>query len=136
MTAMEEEKQSTTSRLSSPTKAKSKAKAVSIQPRQLLLDFLKEMKGEGCDPFELLGQKMSGNIMQGEIFPWEKQRERGDVAMFTHLLALDLSETRREWTQFNAENREIGTEIGGIIFEEMREECVFDMLGLHCTLET
>jgi len=135
MIAMEEGNQSTTSGFNSPTKAKAKA-AVSIQPRQLLLDFLKEMEEKSCDPCELLGQKMSGNIMQEEIFPWEKPRERGDVAIFTQLLALDISETRREWTQFNAGREEIATEIGDIIFEEMREECVFDILGLHCTLET
>lgn len=109
-----EEENSSTSRLSSPKKP------VQIQPRHLLLDLLKEMEDKSWDPCE--------------IFPWEKQR--GDMAMLTHLIELDLSETRREWTQFNAVKREIGIEIGGIIFEEMREEFVLDMLGFPCTLES
>lgn len=109
-----EEENASTCRLSSATRH------VELQPRQLLLDFLKEMEDKSWDPCE--------------VFPWEKQR--GDVAVVTHLIELDLSETRREWTQFNGEKREIGVEIGGIIFEEMREQCVFDMLGSHYTFKT
>lgn len=121
--AVEEENPSSP-RLNSPTKFNS------IQPRVFLLDFLKELEDNNWDPYEVLSQKMS---MQ-EIFQCEEQR--GDVAMINQLQELDLSGTRREWTQFKAERREIGGEIGGIIFEEMSEECVFDMLSFHCTLKT
>ncbi|ONK74568.1 uncharacterized protein A4U43_C03F7800 [Asparagus officinalis] len=124
-----DEENSSTSRLNSPTYS------LPIRPRQLLLDFLEEMEERDCHPCEFLGQKMGTNIMkQEEIFPWEKQRE--DVPMFSDLLSLDLSATKREWTQFQAEKREIGTKIGGMIFEEMRVECVYDMLGFCCTLKT
>lgn len=112
--AMEEENPST-SRFSAPPKP------VRMRPRQLLFDFLKEREEKSCDP--------------GDIFYWNKQR--GDGATMSRLLELDLREARGEWiTQFNGEKREIGVEIGGIIFEEMREQCVFDMLGSHYTFKT
>ncbi|XP_042409501.1 uncharacterized protein LOC121998587 [Zingiber officinale] len=55
----------------------------------------------------------------------------------SELIDRDLSESKKEWTQFEHERREVGTAIEHIIFEDIRRETALDLL-LHrssCTMQ-
>ncbi|XP_020100729.1 uncharacterized protein LOC109718745 isoform X2 [Ananas comosus] len=66
------------------------------------------------------------------------KKEELELAMIRHLIQCEVSQWDMEWRDFlKAQEREsIGIEIEGAIFEEMRGEAVFDILGLlQCKLE-
>ncbi|XP_042401326.1 uncharacterized protein LOC121991351 isoform X1 [Zingiber officinale] len=60
-----------------------------------------------------------GNLIEVGILSWDN---------LAHLIASDLAKSRREWTQFQVEETEVGVEIEQIIFEEIREEILVDVL--------
>lgn len=60
-----------------------------------------------------------GSLIEVGVLSWDN---------LPHLIASDLSKSRREWTQFQVEEKEVGIEIEQIIFEEIREELLVDVL--------
>ncbi|PKA57047.1 hypothetical protein AXF42_Ash002351 [Apostasia shenzhenica] len=76
---------------------------------------------------EGLGEEDGGKAMKGQVSPLEKNS--GEGARIAELIDVDLSGSRREWGgSFEAEEREIGIEIEGFIFEEMEEEVALEIL--------
>ncbi|XP_008797019.2 uncharacterized protein LOC103712310 [Phoenix dactylifera] len=98
---------------------------------QLLLDCVREVEKRIWDSYECLSPERAKSIIKERIFTWEKKR--GDVADIAQLVDSEVSESREEWRHFQSEIREIGIEIETVIFEEIREETLLDMLGFPCT---
>ncbi|EHA8587152.1 hypothetical protein COCNU_scaffold001487G000030 [Cocos nucifera] len=94
---------------------------------QLVLDCVREVEKRIWDSYECLSPERVKSIIKERIFTWDKQR--GDVADIAQLVDLEVSESREEWSNFQTEIREIGIEIEAVIFEEIREETLLDMLG-------
>ncbi|XP_010941953.1 uncharacterized protein [Elaeis guineensis] len=98
---------------------------------QLLLDCVREVEKRIWDSYECLSPERVKSIIKERIFTWEKQR--GDVTDIAQLVDLEVSESREEWKHFQTEVREIGIEMEAVIFEEIREETLLDMLDFPYT---
>ncbi|XP_010942340.1 uncharacterized protein [Elaeis guineensis] len=108
-----------------------KSKRELNQSHQLLLDRVREVDKRIWDSHEYLSPEGAKRIVKEEIFSWEKQR--GDLADIAQLVDLEVSKSREEWRHFQPEIGEIGIEIEAVIFEEIREEIVLEMLDFQCT---
>ncbi|CAL9772256.1 unnamed protein product [Musa acuminata subsp. burmannicoides] len=99
-----------------------------FEPHYFLVDCRKEAQGKlstsrGCS---------SPEIIQEEISSWEDQR--GGSGNISRLIDFDFSKSREEWSHFQHEIGEVGIEMEHIIFDEIREETVLDVLHCHCAL--
>lgn len=72
-------------------------------------------------------RERNGDKMDETTWSWESQW--GDLALVDNLISLDFQESRKDWSQFQDQRSEVVVQIGGLILEELREECVLDMLG-------
>lgn len=111
--------------------AKSK-KELNRSHQLLLLDCVREAEKRIWDSYECLSPERAKRIIKDQIFSWDHQK-RGDLADIARLVDLQVSESREEWRHFQPEIREIGIEMEAIIFEEIREEILLDMLHFQCT---
>ncbi|KAG0467193.1 hypothetical protein HPP92_018184 [Vanilla planifolia] len=73
------------------------------------------------------------SLEKRRVFSLEKKRSH--VARVKQWMDLDVSRWRMEWSHFPVETRDIGMEIEGFIFEEIKEEAFVEMLGLFACLE-
>ncbi|WOK98473.1 hypothetical protein Cni_G07185 [Canna indica] len=63
-------------------------------------------------------------------------REKDDLSCITQLTFSDISNSKREWHEFQPQVREIVTRIEKAIFEDIiREDVILELQGLYCTLE-
>ncbi|XP_077233889.1 uncharacterized protein LOC143876124 isoform X2 [Tasmannia lanceolata] len=111
-----------------------KAKRVSQQTNQLLIDCVKEVvesrSRKGRWNFdEFLGPELLGKTIFDQICSWGKQG--GDVTNITHLIKSDFSNSIQEWRHFHPQVKQIGIEIGDAIFEDIRDEIVSDFFALE-----
>ncbi|KAG0500686.1 hypothetical protein HPP92_000758 [Vanilla planifolia] len=60
------------------------------------------------------------------VFCWEKQRR--DAAKIEQMVDLELSGAKTQCKNFQVEAREVATAMEEVIFEEMREEVILEML--------
>ncbi|RWW04157.1 hypothetical protein GW17_00032636 [Ensete ventricosum] len=107
-----------------------------LHPRRFLSDWLKEVEGRLSTPHECPSPERSGKVTKEGtmILSWEN---RGcALGNISRLIDFDFSESRKEWSHFRHEIGEVGTEIEQIIFEEISEEAVLDVLRCHSTSET
>lgn len=101
-----------------------------FQPQRFVLDWLRELEVSIPTSRECWSPLKSQNVIAS--------CKNSTVYMdsISQLIDSDLSMSGKEWSQFQREKREIGTEIEHIIFEEIRKETVLDILSSHshCTL--
>ncbi|KAJ8470104.1 hypothetical protein OPV22_024447 [Ensete ventricosum] len=99
----------------------------------LVVDCLREVEGKLSTSHGCSSPERRGKIVQEETWSWEDRRGGlGDD--ISQLIDFDFSKSRKEWNHFQQETGEVGIEIEHIIFEEIREETVLDVLRCHCTL--
>ncbi|KAJ0963356.1 hypothetical protein J5N97_028478 [Dioscorea zingiberensis] len=94
---------------------------------KLISDCEKEIEQSIMVSHECLEKEKARKIIDEQMSSLEKQR--GDISNITKLIALDVSNSTKEWSQFHHEIREIGMQIEAAIFEEIKEELVQDMLN-------
>ncbi|CAL9103958.1 unnamed protein product [Musa textilis] len=100
-----------------------------FEPHYILVDCLKEAEGKLSTSHGCSSPERSGKIIQEEILSWEDQRGgRGNISQS---IDLDFSRSRKEWSHCQHEMGEVGIGIEHIIFEEIREETVLDVLHCH-----
>lgn len=110
----------------------SKSKRMLQQKRKLLLDCVREVversleKGARCQVLEYAETRNNEKIVLDQIFSWGKQG--GNATNITQILGCDLMEAKLEWDQFQPQMPEIQIEIADVIFEEITNEIVVDML--------
>lgn len=64
------------------------------------------------------------------------QRPMDDlITSITHLTFCEISNSTREWYEFQPQVREIGTLIGEAIFDDIRDDVILHMLGIGCEYE-
>ncbi|KAJ4733591.1 hypothetical protein LUZ62_039297 [Rhynchospora pubera] len=83
------------------------------------------------EPQESLRQ-MSLKQTEEQVLSWEKITR--DITKIPTLVEDDFTKTEREWCQLKQDIGEVGSKIETLIFEEIREEAVLDLLDSHCTL--
>lgn len=71
-------------------------------------------------------------IRDDETSSW--QRQRGVRTSISQLTFSDISNSKREWHEFQPQVREIAVQIEEAIFEGIREDVISEMLGSRCTL--
>ncbi|WOL10913.1 hypothetical protein Cni_G19672 [Canna indica] len=69
-----------------------------------------------------------------EKIPPRNQR-RKYITNIEQLTVSELSSSSTEWSQFHHQIREIGIEIEAILYEDIEEEAIIDMLSSHCTFK-
>ncbi|CAL9764146.1 unnamed protein product [Musa acuminata subsp. burmannicoides] len=62
-----------------------------------------------------------------------RQRQRGVHTSISQLTFSDISNSKREWHEFQPQVREIAVQIEEAIFEGIREDVISEMLGSRCT---
>ncbi|RWV79012.1 hypothetical protein GW17_00059923 [Ensete ventricosum] len=99
----------------------------------LVVDCLREVEGKLSTSHGCSSPERRGKIVQEETWSWEDRRGGlGDD--ISQLIDFDFSKSRKEWSHFQQETGEVGIEIEHIIFEEIREETVLDVLRCRCAL--
>lgn len=81
------------------------------------MDPQKTRRRCGFEPHHFVESR--GSLIEVGFLSWDN---------LAHLIASDLSKSRKEWTQFQVEETEVGVEIEQIIFEEIREEILVNVL--------
>lgn len=97
-----------------------------LPSKQPLLQCRKEIKERIWDS---LGQCNAEKSKEMQAFSLEKHKR--EIARIAKLIDVDISGTRTAWSHFKDEARKIGLEIERIIFDEIREEAVVEMLGSY-----
>ncbi|KAL6012906.1 hypothetical protein ACLOJK_003395 [Asimina triloba] len=112
---------------------KVKSKRVLQQIRLLLFDCVREVidnhaRKESWHLNACVGSEKLGKMVFDEILSWGKQSV--GKSNITQMIDCDFSESRQLRKHFQPQIKEIGMEIGDIIFKELRDEIVEDMVGL------
>ncbi|WOL20607.1 hypothetical protein Cni_G29412 [Canna indica] len=69
-----------------------------------------------------------------EKIPPRNQRQKY-ITNIEQLTVSNLSSSSTEWSQFHQQIRAIGIEIEAILYEDIKEEAIIDMLSSHCTFK-
>lgn len=111
-----------------------KSKRVLNQTRQLLFDCVREIvethakKEKEHYSKGVLGPEELGELLWEKMKAWSKQAE-DDSNNITYLLGLDFVDSAQEWNRFDSEKKEICSEIGDDIVEEIMNEMVIETMS-------
>ncbi|CAL9757643.1 uncharacterized protein LOC103982933 [Musa acuminata AAA Group] len=106
-----------------------------LHPHRFLSDWLKEVEGRLSKSHECPSPERSGKITEEGMMILSRESRGCALGNISQLIDVDFSESRKEWSHFRHEIGEVGAEIEQIIFEEISEEAVLDVLHRHSTLE-
>ncbi|XP_020242310.1 uncharacterized protein LOC109820563 [Asparagus officinalis] len=129
----EEENESTMSSFDSPgqmPEASNSSHCFKNQEEKLLMDCAREAGAKVHYKHGHLSSDIREKDIHEKILAW--QRIQGGMSSLLKLLGSDISELRNEWSQFRAEVSVVGVQMEASIFEEIVDETVLEILGIHC----
>ncbi|URD99550.1 hypothetical protein MUK42_30889 [Musa troglodytarum] len=109
------------------------AKKHSYKPHRFVLDCLREVEGRLSTPRECSGPEKRGKNREEEVPSYGNHGAA--LANLSRLIDSDFSESGKEWSRHQHEMTEVGAQIEHLIFEEIGEETLVDVLDCHCTLQ-